>query len=443
MANSTQRLLTLLHNVACQHENRTEQLFRLLFCVQQLLYKSANRVPYAANFIEQLQPNEPKTSGFIRSILSYEDTDGRYTLLENFITTFLQDKGLSCDKVSSPEITAEKDHIDVLVCDDTYAILFENKVKGAKYQPNQLGRYIRKLSDKPYNYLPEQIFIILLPEEISQTDYVDQLQQSVWRFPLDNSHCHFRCDFNEGTFDHTQADNKYCEQCISYKTEYKSRTIVLQNDFADWINKEAKLLPSEEPILKAAMILFSDYLKGIYKTQISDKLMQKMKNLIKQELLKDIKDPLGQYDALDRSVNDLNEIIDQVVELKKELSRQLVDTWRDTLRKEGFELDSVEGKEFYIKLKNGLLAGCWLDDDGSLPYWGLWNPTGEKTKKQIKETQAILKACDIDPDNLPDNPYYTYWAYTRQGDNRCRKLFETIAELGLVDQNKNNASAEE
>lgn len=106
---------------------------------------SENKVPYTLNIFEWYDSDEPTTSLAMAEILKYKD-GGAYPLLELFIQKFLVPIGFDSKWIENPVITAEKDRIDICVKDNKYAIIFENKVKGANYQPNQLARYIHKLT---------------------------------------------------------------------------------------------------------------------------------------------------------------------------------------------------------------------------------------------------------------------------------------------------------
>lgn len=69
--------------------------------------------------------------------------------------------------------------------DNKYALIFENKVKGANYQPNQIARYIYKLHQlMNKSYGKDNLFIVLMPTS-HEDDYIQNLPQSVWRLPSD------------------------------------------------------------------------------------------------------------------------------------------------------------------------------------------------------------------------------------------------------------------
>jgi hypothetical protein len=102
--------------------------------------------------------DEPQTSQIIKEILSYEN-NGDYPVWHSFVNTFIPE---IANKVTSPIFSAEEQHIDVWVRErGLYTIIIENKLKGAAFQRNQLGRYVKKMLDK--GYAPENIYLVLLP----------------------------------------------------------------------------------------------------------------------------------------------------------------------------------------------------------------------------------------------------------------------------------------
>jgi hypothetical protein len=80
--------------------------------------------------------SETTTSKIIKMIFCYKGEQQDYPLLNHFITTFI-DQPL---KVHKPVIDAEIGRIDISVRDKSYALIFENKLKNAPFQRNQLAR---------------------------------------------------------------------------------------------------------------------------------------------------------------------------------------------------------------------------------------------------------------------------------------------------------------
>ena len=64
-------------------------------------------------------------------------------------------------KIKNPEITQEKERIDLWVKDKDYAIIFENKVYDANDQEAQIARYIVKT--RAYRFSDDKIYVIYMP----------------------------------------------------------------------------------------------------------------------------------------------------------------------------------------------------------------------------------------------------------------------------------------
>ena len=121
----------------------------------------------------------PVTSKILERILSYNNSDG-YVVLHSFCHQFLEVSGFDCNNISEPEIIAERNgHIDIRITEEgKYAIIIENKLKGADFQRNQLARYIKTIKEEGFKN--EQIYIVILPQ------YKDiRIRPSVWRLPPD------------------------------------------------------------------------------------------------------------------------------------------------------------------------------------------------------------------------------------------------------------------
>lgn len=144
---------------------------------------SEHKAPYATNIFERYNSDEPTTSWAMTEILKFKDAE-TYPLLHSFIEHFLVPIGFNIQWINHPVITAEKDRIDICVKDNKYALIFENKVKGANYQPNQIARYIYKLHQlMNKSYGKDNLFIVLMPTS-HEDDYIQNLPNPYGDFPV-------------------------------------------------------------------------------------------------------------------------------------------------------------------------------------------------------------------------------------------------------------------
>ncbi len=116
------------------------------------------------NFIDVFNPKEPITSKMLERILSYNDKDG-YVILRSFCDNFLGSCGFDSRNILEPEIIAERNgHIDIRITEEgKYAIIIENKLKGADFQRNQIARYIQTIKEEGFEN--DQIYIVILPND--------------------------------------------------------------------------------------------------------------------------------------------------------------------------------------------------------------------------------------------------------------------------------------
>jgi hypothetical protein len=140
---------------------------------------------------------ETAHSRFLWKILSYE-AGGIYPILESFCHKLL---GFNL-MIKKPNITREEGNIDILIQDEEYILIIENKRHDAQDQPNQLARYINFVKEK----VPEKnIYICYLPKSGKEPS------ENSWEKPEKSSG--------------------------SYKDEFKNRFKIVSftNELSDWL----------------------------------------------------------------------------------------------------------------------------------------------------------------------------------------------------------------
>ena len=122
-------------------------------------------LPYHLNVIDELHINENAHSRILCKLLQYQSESGKYEFLESLIRFIVnKDKhnvSFSKIEIKNPEITQEKERIDLWVKDKDFAIIFENKVCDANDQEAQIARYI--LKTRACRYSDNQIYVIYMP----------------------------------------------------------------------------------------------------------------------------------------------------------------------------------------------------------------------------------------------------------------------------------------
>jgi len=136
--------------------------------------KWKDKLPYHINLLDIWWPYEPEHSAILCRILQCRTPSGEYEILKSLITFIGEQLGNDAFTeitVKNPRITKEDACIDLLVQDEDYAIIIENKSNGASDQWKQLKRYVENVARRGYTS-PEKekttkqerpIFLLYLP----------------------------------------------------------------------------------------------------------------------------------------------------------------------------------------------------------------------------------------------------------------------------------------
>lgn len=250
--------------------------------------------------------------------------------------------------------------------EQSYAVIIENKIHDAVFQRNQLARYINVTKSLTNE---DNVFIVLLPKE-SSNGYINGIPDSVWRLPCDwdvsNSErkCALRgdstlcaCDI-ENLSENKQKEFK-CKDCINFKEHYLNRTKVLDNTFLDWLDqKMGKKTSADDAIMQSAMLLFSDYFKGIRHLRNKDKFIMDITDYLRNKLI-------SEADPISDNFKNISEMIESVTDLKNGLerlavtySKELIDKWHTSFKewynkqpvKKKYPLKYITNTSFYIEI---------------------------------------------------------------------------------------------
>ena len=406
---------------------------------------SENKVPYTLNIFEWYDSDEPTTSLAMAEILKYKD-GGAYPLLELFIQKFLVPIGFDSKWIENPVITAEKDRIDICVKDNKYAIIFENKVKGANYQPNQLARYIHKLNNcVGRHYSRDNIFIVLMPTHLAE-GYVQSLARAKWRLPMDyhkpksEQRCVTEQDLCWCAYKHTdrdkQWDGAFCKSCIkTYKRNYEGHAVVLQHELADWLIKDcARFIPTKEYILKSFVIQFADFLNLQYGTRENQKLKREMEKYLREKLFDNNKSNVDNWNAINEKLSEIEKLKEETGRPLEYISCDVIDDWYGELLPSWkcYGLRHEKQDCFFIDIQ-GVRIGCWngINENTHQPYWGFHSEKGF-TQKQHKMIEAILGKAEIGDRYIKERNDTWYWNYTCNGAEICNDFYDAAIELGYI-----------
>lgn len=393
------------------------------------------------NLLSELSAEEPDTSRIFACLLGSR----KNVILKKFVADYLGRAGFDFE-VKRPVITAEKKYrIDILVEDDDYAIIIENKLLGAAYQRNQLARYIRRMEGEGYD--ASHIFIVIIPG-FYYDGYLQDIRKSVWKLPPDwdkpngMRHCAWqdayccRCDNTQEKEYEARHCHKPEKDCIDYRQKYLDRTIVLDNRFADWLTECAETIDREEILLHSALVQFSDYVKLKYNLKQSKKYIMEMQEFLKSKLVDESKEADANWRVVNEKLSQLNDMKAGLESLRRNMSKDMINRWRDNMLAKNWKISSEDRKSFGMKI-NGVWCGCWSGCEGEgknnkddQPYWGFYSDhdINEEQKTMIED---ILETAGM-KNSVSKGHGFVVWNNTLNGDTRCNALYEAARKLGYI-----------
>lgn len=429
---SLEEMLSLIDRYENINQQNQHTLLSIANKLKDFIDRSPNKPIYLLNLLDMLYTSETATSQIITSILNYQ-VNHEFVLCRMFINYFLVPKGFNMQWFSSPCITAETDRIDICIQEKgKYAIIIENKLKGARFQRNQIARYIGKMRREGFK--DEQIFVIILPSRIDSKLF-DHINQSVWRLPSDwdspnqERDCRWESDAVSCQCDGDK--DKTCEGCeIDLRKKFAPRTLILDKTFPDWLEDCClPILEKRELVLASAIVQFADYLKGIYNNRINNKLNMEIVDFLRNELLKDESSSLaGQAKLIEAKQAELEDLKNGLKELCHSVYTDLIKQWYENLKRTWGEQLIYNTDSFYLEF-NHIQCGCWI---GNSPYWGFKSdtPNDDKLKEMVK---TIMERCGITEGQYRVENEWLAWDYTDKGDEQCAQFYHAAKELGYLE----------
>lgn len=252
------------------------------------------KLPYHINIVDLLGANENAHSRVLERLLK-QCNNNRFEILESLLEYISESNEGFKLNINRPFITVEKDRIDVLVRDDNYAIIFENKIHGAVDQVSQLSRYIEKVGKMGYR--KEQIYIIYLSRDDGKS-------------PSDHSW---------GTYKE-MFENRYMR--LTYRDYILPwlQDIVLPN------------IRGKDIYLKSCIEQYIDHLEGLFSLRkIQINMNEKLEEIISNKLgLTD--SPEKNYSILSEKMNEINNVRDQIAILRSKAEMSCWEEWIKRLK---------------------------------------------------------------------------------------------------------------
>lgn len=422
-ANGLKCIFDLLSSVDAYASQTHQYTLRLSESLRDCEEKSPNKPPFAINFLEHSNALETFTSWIIRHIFAYT-YNGRHPFFESFANTFLRKLGFKTDWIETPVI--DKDHeyknIDILVREDKrYAIIIENKLKGAPFQPNQLARYIAKMSNEGYLY--EQIFVVVLPETI-----VNDLPASTWNLPKDwkspdsKRKCRIAQYYCWCDYDYYEP-KRHCAYCCQLKELFHNRTIFIYKEFSEWLYdcvvNNLINLPKEELrkqyVLTSAVLQFVDFLNSIYQTRENNKYKMDIQNFLSEQLKLSELNTEDQLSLLENRQKDVEELEKRLQELFDSKCTEYITTMCAKHRVH-LKFDDNDGLYFHCNLNfSGTSVSVMVAKDKEGDYCQI------ETKQRRKIPEIIRNDFDIYEElNDKENRNDCIWKYDSYKESLLR-----------------------
>ena len=245
------------------------------------------KLPYHINILDLIWANENAHSRIFTELLK-QKSEANYEILSEFIKHVKNINSNFDLKIEEPHVSTEKDRIDILILDKSYALIIENKIHNASDQNAQLARYIEKIKNKGYN--ENNIHLIYLT-------------RSGDKKPMD----------------HTWIRNE-----TNYKRIFQKRYIEIsfREDILPWLKNN--VLPNcriKDIYLKSTIEQYIDYLEGLFnQRQIHKDMNDKLKKHIQEELELN-------YSAED-NIKILEKKLDEIITVEQQI-RNLIDEYYD------------------------------------------------------------------------------------------------------------------
>ena len=309
----THQVLELIDGSVALQSDGAHDLIRFFPPFMERYRAAASTLPYHINIVDELRAGENAHSRILTRLLQQKTEGGKFEILESLIR-YIGKKRASFGgiAVKNPEITQEKERIDLWVRDKDgkYAIVFENKVHGARDAGEQLSRYIDRTKD--HGFSEEQIYVVYLSRTGEK-----QPDEQTWG---------------------------------GYREKFEDRYVNLsfQDDILRWLTDR---VPSEVSAhgkyLSSALEQYIDHLQGMFELrEIYQKLNMKLQEFIKQEWgLTDDATPQQNIATLQAKQEEINKINNQIDALKKDFEKRIFQEWQTDLKQKypAFEQLPING----------------------------------------------------------------------------------------------------
>lgn len=369
--------------------------------------KEKEKLPYHINLIDELHANENAHSRILCKLLQQQNPENKkYEVLESLVGYICekhrQKEEFKRVKVEQPQITKEKEHIDLWIEDKDYTIIFENKIAGANDQPTQLARYIDTAKER---YAEEKIYVVYLPPT-----YDKESREDTW--------------------------GKYYDHDIRTK---RSLSLSFKDDILPWLKND--VLPNirlKDKYLSSAVEQYIDHIEGKFSLRtINNKMNMELHEFIKKTLGIDNVSLDMALKRVSQKRAEIEDVLTHLWKVQDEIDEAYFSTWYNELKQ--LELEPIwrigesEGyekpKSVGVKFANGIAA--WLGVDTESPNKGklfCQVHTKEGTLLDDKTINVFKKMLCVD-DIEKNEAGYAIWVYLNDRPKALEDLKKLCKEL--------------
>lgn len=365
-----------------------------------LCYESEKKkLPYHLNLIDELRANENAHSRILVKLLQYKPNN-QFAILQRFID-FIQEKNKEIfefkQSLADCAITVGKQYIDAFILGQTFAIIIENKIHGAKDQDKQIENYINKAKEKKIN--ESEIYVIYLTREGGE--------------PSTES-------FSEEYKDAFKKRKRYIE--LSYRY-----------DIIAWLEElDLPIIKENETFIISALHQYLDHLRGLFNIRNINTNMNK-------ELLQTIQNELGLNGDYQENVEKIRLTLDNLSKIRVYLEDTLPINWlkfyHERMEKDypnnrvvcsikaDYPIVSVVLK--YNKVEFSVSIECSMVDKQKKPYFGVSRHNGTHSKNS--EIEKLLSEILSDYEK-PEWWYGRKYTSFESAYEEFRLLFKSVVE---------------
>ncbi|NOU19182.1 MAG: PD-(D/E)XK nuclease family protein [Bacteroidales bacterium] len=373
-----------------------DEINKLTVSFMSIYQTEKNKLPYHINILDLLWANENANSRIFAELLKQKN-DNKSEILHSFLCYLTTQNADFNQRPVKPQITSEKERIDILVIDKDFAIIIENKIHDAVDQVSQIARYIDKV--KKMGFKETQIYFIYL------TKYGNKKPENQsW--------------INENGTNYRELFSKRYFQ-ISFR-----------HDILPWLTDY--VLPNckvKDVYLKSTIEQYIDYLEGMFN-------LRKINHKMNSELQKHIKEALELNSTPEKNHYKLTNKLSQLIKVEEQIKSMLQSTekecWNSWLRQLKIDFPNLVTVDYVNAIKfpkvgviieyNGYKFAILIEKETNI-YYGIGRH--EASAELNEEVKSFLKPL---LEGFKETPWWYGWKYTtfENGYGSLKVLIENV-----------------